>query len=114
MVAYLFALALLEAAPSGAITQPIWQTKPTNKDIIKSWPSGARSIDYARVVLRCTAGDDGRLQACTAASETPAGYGFDLAALSLTIKFRLRPKETNGRPVAGRLINIPMVFRVAY
>jgi periplasmic protein TonB len=49
-------------------------------------------------VLRCRANAVGRLADCTVKEETPAGYGFGKAAMSLRSKFRLEAPAKGADP----------------
>ena len=109
----LFALfAALAAAPSaggGVIVhhkvvnlEPIWLSQPTRDDIDREYPVIAKqSHDNGRVVVECTAQDDGSLAACSIVSETPPGEGFGDATLRLTSRYRMAPTDAKGRAVKG-------------
>ncbi|HEY8572639.1 TonB family protein [Phenylobacterium sp.] len=59
-----------------------------------------------RAVLRCRVNAVGRLADCSVKDETPAGYGFGKAALSLRSKFRMRPVEKGADP----WVDVPLNF----
>ncbi|HWE47975.1 MAG TPA: energy transducer TonB [Caulobacteraceae bacterium] len=82
--------------------EPVWISQPTRDDIDREYPVIAKQAhDDGRVVLECTAQDDGSLAACSIVSETPPGEGFGDATLRLTSRYRMAPTDAKGRPVKG-------------
>ena len=55
----------------------------------------------------------GGLEACTIKSEDPPGYGYGAAALALAPIFRMPAVDMDGRPVAGRMVQIPILWKNA-
>jgi protein TonB len=78
-------------APSPPLpAEPNWAVHPTSADYAAVYPSVAANLELAgAVVLRCTADGEGRLRGCKVQDESPRGYGFGDAALTLAAYFRL-------------------------
>jgi TonB family protein len=94
------------------ITNPDWAKIPDGNDMAVYYPQIAGTIGIGgRVVLHCAVTADGVLTACSATSETPVGMGFGDAAIAMAAKFQMRPATTDGRPVEGGQINIPIRFQ---
>ncbi|HEX7948265.1 MAG TPA: hypothetical protein VF495_26605, partial [Phenylobacterium sp.] len=55
-------------------------------------------------------GATGALEACTAASEEPAGLGYADAALALAKAFRLSVWTDEGLPTIGGVVRVPLRF----
>ncbi|WP_374274308.1 TonB family protein [Brevundimonas sp.] len=93
------------------ITRPEWIQKPTGAQLLDVYPNRALDKGVAgSATLRCTVTAAGRLSGCSVASETPGGYGFGRAAMSLTRYFAVSPRLVDGRPVAGAEVDIPIRF----
>jgi len=60
------------------------------------------------VSVHCGLSDDGRLKGCKVVSETPQGYGFGQAALSLTGGYRAPAIQASG--VGPHEITFPIRF----
>ena len=116
-------LALALSTPSSAadavartpsvITRPDWAEKPTGDDMERFYPEKARTEERGgRATLTCVVTAEGMLVRCFVSDETPKGYGFGQAALSLSKLFRMKPKTIDGRPVGGGAITIPIIFSV--
>lgn len=116
--ALLFASALslgaaaAHAAPAKIITRPDWAVKPTGDDMERFYPAKAKAENVSgRATIACEVAVDGALVGCRAKSESPDGYGFGDAAVSLGGIFRMKPKMVNGEPGGGGTITIPIVFQ---
>jgi protein TonB len=95
--------------PRGA---PRWLERPHASDLERHYPpAAAQAAVGGRVVLGCTADAYGGMTDCVVASETPAGLGFGQAALQLAPEFRLAPRMSDGSPVAGIKVRLPIVFQ---
>ncbi|MGH6911666.1 MAG: energy transducer TonB, partial [Phenylobacterium sp.] len=92
---------------------PYWLRKPSGDDIAAVYPREAalRGLDGAGAI-QCEVGPQGSMTSCVIVEESPAGYGFGLAALKLSTRFKLKPMERDGVPVSGGTIKIPIRFRL--
>jgi len=109
----MLALVLMAAALTGEplVTSPGWLAKPTGSDMARAYPRRAEDEDLiGRVELSCRITAAGGLDECKADEEDPPGYDFGKAALSVVPKFKLRPVDKDGRSVAGRTVQIPILF----
>jgi len=93
------------------ITDPQWASRPTGDELADAYPQRALLAGKSGVVsLACTVLASGALADCMVAEEKPAGWGFGAAALGLTKRFRLVPREEDGTPVGGAMVRIPIRF----
>lgn len=116
MIAPLITL-LLFAGPAVAekpmVTQPAWIQRPTAEDVGRVTPNILDGPAEVRVLMACRITPEGRLEACAIKAEDPPGYGYGAAALSLAPIFRMPALDMDGRPVAGRMVQIPIIWRNA-
>jgi protein TonB len=95
------------------ITNPDWLRKPSGDDLARFYPDRAqRTETNGQATISCSVTASGTLTNCSIVSETPADYGFGDAALKLSRTFRMRPKTSDGNPVEGGTVRVPIVFRV--
>jgi protein TonB len=66
----------------------------------------------ARAAITCTVLPGGLLGDCEAASEGPPGYGFAAATLPLAPAFRVRAWGSDGRPVIGGKVRVPIRYEL--
>jgi TonB family protein len=93
------------------IGKPRWVQLPSAEEVGDAYPDAARkaSIWTGRAALACLVQSDGKV-ACSLDSEAPAGYGFGEAAMRIAPHFRLATWTTEGLPVVGGKVRIPIRF----
>ena len=93
------------------ISNPHWLRQPTGDDFADVYPQRALIAGKSGAVLiDCSVAASGDLVGCRVAEEAPPGWGFGAAALTLIKRFRLVPREEDGRPVGGAVVRIPIRF----
>lgn len=97
------------------IGRPQWAATPTAEDLKGAIPETAveAGVITARVMLSCDVIAEGRLDACSVVSETPAGHGFGASTLNLAKAFRLTIWTDDGLPSVGGKARIPVRYDVA-
>jgi protein TonB len=96
------------------IKNPTWIRRPDGDDMAAAYPAAAAThLKNGRGILVCTVNDQGRLTDCDVTGESPTGWGFGKAILSLAGKFRMRTLDRDGSPVAGSRVSIPVALRVS-
>ncbi|QGZ94752.1 TonB family protein [Terricaulis silvestris] len=93
------------------ISDVSWVREPSSRDFARYFPR--RALDQGqsgRVTLDCVIAGNGRLD-CSVAQESPSGYGFGDAALSISRNARVRPTLPDGSSGAGRHLRLPLSFR---
>jgi TonB family protein len=95
------------------LTKPEWLSTPSGDDMAKVYPPRAQRMNQAGAAsIRCTIDTAGSLQDCVVVRESPAGFGFGAAALSLAAYFKMKPAQRDGRPIKS-VLTIPIRFALA-
>jgi TonB family protein len=109
---------LIYLALGAAITALCFRFNLTAPNATNHWsfvaassPTPAATAIHSSVRLKCTVSTEGYLSNCVVLSENPPGRGFGAAALKLTPRFRMRPAQRDGHPVAATVI-IPIVWKL--
>ncbi len=77
------------------------------------YPDGAmRSGQQGAAVIDCFVDRGGYLSDCRVVSETPAGYGFGAAALTMAPLFKVRPKSPDAKSGVGTRVQMPIAFKL--
>lgn len=88
-----------------------WARDATWEEIYAFHPLGARRAKKSGVVeLRCLATMKQRLKACRVAAESPKGWEFGRAALSLAPQLRVLPRKENGVEVDNSRVYFKIRF----
>jgi TonB family protein len=104
VAAALSGMALAAAEPSGA---------PAYNPLDAFYPEAARAAGLeGRVVLSCVVAGDGVLSDCVVIEETPRGKGFGEASIKAARLFRMNYRTTEGQPIEGARIKIPIRWRL--
>lgn len=110
----LAAAVMLQAAgvAPDEIKRPVWDRKPTGMAASRNYPQAlANAGGGARARAACVAASDGGLTDCRVIEESRPGLGAGEALLKILALYRLRATDGEGRPVAGRPLNIAMTFQ---
>ena len=74
----------------GALDTPVWSTQPSTSSIRREGPAFAIALGVNGVVrLSCKLNKDGQPKGCQVSDEAPAGFGFGVAAIELSSRYRL-------------------------
>ncbi len=104
--------------PSPATAQPpapaarvIWTQTPSARRVAELYPSAAASAGTGgRVVLDCLVQPALTVE-CSVVSSTPAGAGFDRAALRLASSYRARATRSDGSSAIGERTRVGVNFQ---
>ena len=105
--------AVIPATQVAPGSTPSWVRLPTADEFAGAFPYRAsRAGVSGAAVMICNFTSDGFLRDCRIASETPEGYGFGLAALSMAAKFRLNIPKRDGKSADEGTITVPVRFNI--
>jgi len=101
------------ASPVGEIKNPIWRERPSQQRLSTLYPFPAMASEtIGAAVVSCTARSDGSLASCQLVCESPVGWGFGKAVLSVAPSFAIQPTLPDGRSVEGGTVKIYMPFHL--
>lgn len=106
------AAAIESPRPPAVITNPSWSRQPSADQLLRAYPERAIAASVSgSAALNCLVLPNGSVADCTVTRETPGGYGFGRAALSLSRHFRVNPRTVDGAAQGSR-INIALRFNL--
>lgn len=105
-----------EGRPAGETPkngEPSWKRRPTAEMMLSVMPRRAfeKGVD-GRARITCSVTDLGLLKDCAVVDETPEGFGFGAAALAMSPFFEMKPALSDGKPVGGGTVTIPIVWQI--
>jgi len=112
-------LTFLDPASSGGqkrtVNAPQWITSINPEKILSVFPAQAAEagVTAGRGTADCLVAPDGKLSDCKVGRESPAGMGFGASAVAIAGLMQMNPWSTDGRPVAGARIRLPIDFNLS-
>ncbi|MBW8816183.1 MAG: TonB family protein [Caulobacterales bacterium] len=97
---------------SAVLGKPTWAAIPSSAQLTAAF-APLKLTATGRATLSCVVQPGGSLSDCSVLSEQPTGIGVGAAALSLTPTFRVSTWSTEGLPVVGGRISIPLRYEPA-
>lgn len=97
------------AAGNHPVGKPIWAGLPATEDFAAAFPQEAGTV---RVGLVCSVAQGGWLVDCKVEREDPAGKGHGAASLALAPKFKVATWSTEGLPIVGGVIHVPIRYEL--
>lgn len=91
------------------VGKPTWAVIPNNEQLRQAF-AAVKVKGTLRVMMACVVRAGGVLADCSVVSEDPAGAGLGPIALSLAPTFRVSTWTTEGLPVVGGSIRIPLRY----
>ena len=93
------------------ITDPVWLRGPNADDIARYYPDRAQRLEKeGRATISCTVSASGTLVNCAVVNEDPSDMEFGDAAMKMARLFKMAPTTTDGAPVEGAKVRIPIRF----
>jgi len=100
--------------PLEGLRNPDWIARPSGEDLARAYPKLASLLSLSGSAhMVCEVAADGSLRDCKIDKETPDGFGFGDASLSMVDTFKMRPMTFNEAPIDGASVAIPMNFKPA-
>jgi hypothetical protein len=92
------------------VHNPVWLRRIDPNAALKLYPEAALKAGYrsGSATLTCTVVHDGSLTGCQTELEEPAGMGFGDAALQIAAVMQMNPWTSQGAPVDGMKIRLPI------
>lgn len=99
-------------APGRQLTKPRWIQMADAEGLARAYPQAARKagVKNGLGVVSCVVTTEGRLTDCQASREEPAGLDFAASAMIVAGSMRMNPWTTEGEPVDGQRIRLPIRF----
>lgn len=91
------------------VGKPNWAALPSTDEVVAAFQA-LKATTTVRVQLTCVVQPAGYVSQCVTTSEQPVGIGAGAAALSLAPGFRLSTWSTEGLPVVGGTVRIPIRY----
>jgi TonB family protein len=99
-----------QAIPAVEIHNPLWVQSMKPEEVVRLFPPEAIKAGYKAGVatVACTTVHSGVLTDCAVESEEPADLGFGAAALKIAAVMKMNPWTSQGAPVDGMKIQVPI------
>lgn len=101
---------LADAKP--VVGKPLWAATPSIAEFETAFPNPDGQARTVRVMMQCVVQQGGWLGECTIVSEEPKGMGFGDRTLGLAGKFRMVAWSTEGLPIVGSRLNVPIRYEM--
>lgn len=94
------------------LTRPHWVSSLTPEGMASIYPEAAlkAGVKSGEAAATCIVTAEGRLSACEAAREKPAGLDFAAAAVKAAALMRMNPWTKEGDPLDGLKVTVPFQF----
>ncbi len=101
-------------ATTSALNDPVVERGIDPSALAAAYPDAAKSagIMSGEATVVCQATADGEMSDCKATSESPSGYGFGDAAVSLAAQIKVSAQGKDGSAVGGRQVAWDVPFKL--
>lgn len=98
------------ANPDTLASSIVWVSAADPDAANALYPAQAKAahVPTGHVTLKCVLQPQGKLGGCVVERETPTGLGFGEAAVKVAVMFRANPWTSDGRPVDGDEVRLPL------